>query len=86
MLFEGLYHPPNMTPDGMRGRGGEREGKRWTLRGSHQYTLMINFDWVFLERNSLETTKELGRTTLTRTENRRIERYDRNFWLFFRDP
>ena len=48
MLFEGLYHPPNMTPDGMRGRGGEgREGKRWTLRGSHQYTLMINFDWVF---------------------------------------
>ena len=23
MLFEGLYHPPNMTPDGMRGRGGE---------------------------------------------------------------
>ena len=52
MLFEGLYHPPYMTPDGMRGRGGEgrggeREGKRWTLRGSHQYTLMINFDWVF---------------------------------------
>ena len=47
MLFEGLYHPPNMTPDGMRERGGEREGKRWTLRGSHQYTLMINFDWVF---------------------------------------
>ena len=55
VLFEGLYHPPNMTPDGMRGRGGEgrggegrrgegrggegREGKRWTLRGSHQFRL-----------------------------------------------
>ena len=27
MLFEGLYHPPNMTPDGMRGRGGEGREK-----------------------------------------------------------
>ena len=24
-----------------------REGKRWTLCGSHQYTLMINSDYVF---------------------------------------
>ena len=80
MLFEGLYHPLYMTPDGMRGKGRGGEGRE-ALDTSRKSSISIGF----LERNSLETTKELGRTTLTRTENRRIERYDRNFWLFFRD-
>lgn len=89
MLFEGLYHPLEYDSrwdegEGWGGGGVGREGKRWTLCGSHQYTLMINSDCVF-ECHSLETTKELCRNTLTRTENGKIERYDRNSWLFFRD-
>ena len=38
MLFEGLYHPPYMTPDGMRGRGGEGREALDTSRKSSIYS------------------------------------------------
>ena len=44
MLFEGLYHPPNITPDGMRGRGGEGRGGKGSVG---HFAEVINFDWVF---------------------------------------
>ena len=74
-----------MTLDGMRGRGGEGGEALDTLRKSSIYSddqFRLRF-WNVI-RWKLHI-KELCRNTLTRTENGKIERYDRNSWLFFRD-